>query len=166
MPGEKNINTWIQLSGKFNFHENIKEVFDKTGFVYAPFHRETNFPIIFFEPELIFENEDFDENLIEEISSKPPLYPEYNFETPFEIKKADYLDQAKSYINSFDGNFQKAVLSRVQIENRLEGFNVGGFFMDLQKSYPNAYCHLINIPGTGTWAGATPETLLRINKNT
>ena len=165
MPGEKNINTWIQLSGKFNFHENVKEVIDKTGFVYAPFHRETNFPIIFFEPELIFENGDFDESLIDEISSKPPLYPEYDFETPFEIKKADYLDQAKSYIDSFDGNFQKAVLSRVQIEKRPESFNIGEFFMHLQKSYPNAYCHLINIPGTGTWTGATPETLLRIDKN-
>ena len=165
LPGERNIKTWIQLSGKFNFYENIKEVIEKTGFIYAPFHRETNFPIIFFEPELIFENANFEESLIEELSTKPPLYPEYTFETPYKTSKTEYLEQARSYINSFDGNFRKAVLSRVQIENRIENFNVGRFYMDLQKSYPNAYCHLINIPGTGTWAGTTPETLLRVDKN-
>jgi isochorismate synthase len=166
LPGVRNIKTWIQLSGKFNFHENIHEVIDKTGFIYAPFHRKTNFPIIFFEPEMVFENEGFDNNLIDELSNKPSFYPEYSFDIPVEISKPEYLKQAKTYIDSFDENFQKAILSRVQIENKPQSFNVGEFFMDLQRSYPNAYCHLINIPGTGTWAGATPETLLRIDKNT
>ena len=166
LPGEKIIKTWVQVSGKFNFHENIHEVIDKTGFIYAPFHRKTNFPILFFEPELVFENEGFDKNLIEALSNKPALYPEYNFEVPVEISKSDYLKQAKIYIGSFDQNFQKAILSRVQIKNKPERFDAEKFFMDLQRSYPNAYCHLINIPGTGTWTGATPETLLRMNKNT
>ena len=43
--------------------------------------------------------------------------------------------------------------------------NAGVFFIKLQKVYPNTFCHIINIPGAGTWVGATPETLLRINKN-
>jgi len=166
LPGEKNTRTWVQLSGKFNFYENIFEVKDKTGFIYAPFHRETNFPIVFFEPELIFENDEFDKNLIEDISEKPSLYPKYDFEIPDEIGKLEYLEQAKTYIGSFDRDFQKAILSRVRLENKPKGFDSGNFFMDLIKAYPGAYCHLINIPGTGTWVGATPETLLRLDKDT
>ncbi len=166
LSGEKNIKTWIQLSGKFNFHENIFEVKDKTGFIYAPFHRKTNFPIVFFEPELIFENEEFDKNLIGKISGKPSLYPEYDLEIPDEISKPEYLKQAKTYIGSFDGDFKKAVLSRVRLENKPKGFDSGNFFMDLLKAYPGAYCHLINIPGTGTWVGATPETLIKIDNKT
>jgi len=160
------IQTWVQLSGKFNFYENIYEVVGKTGFIYAPFHRKTNFPIVFFEPELIINNENFDDALLEKIANQEPIYPEYHIEEPFEISKTDYLKQAESYITSFDTNFRKAILSRVQIKNKPENFNVGKYFMDLQNNYPNAFCHLINIPGAGTWAGATPETLMRTHENT
>ncbi len=166
LPGDFNIKTWVQLSGKFNFYESIHDVIDLTGFVYAPFHRKTNFPIVFFEPELIFENDDFDESLIDELSQKPPLYPDYPSEEPYEISKADYLKLANYYIDSFNNKFPKAILSRIHLEKKPKHNDVGSFFIDLQKSYPNAFCHLINIPGAGTWAGATPETLLRIQENT
>ncbi|MCD4698716.1 MAG: chorismate-binding protein [Bacteroidales bacterium] len=166
LPDETAINTWVQLSGKFNFYENIHEIIDRTGFVYAPFHRKTNFPIVFFEPELILNNENFDDAIFEKIANQEPIYPEYHIEEPFEISKADYLKQAAFYIKSFDENFRKAILSRVHIEKNPEHFNAGKYFMDLQNTYPNAFCHLINIPGAGTWAGATPETLVRIQNNT
>ena len=165
LPGEKDINTQLLLSGKFNFYESINEVIDKTGFVYAPFHRKTNFPVVFFENELVLKNDDFKESLIEKIFNKPPLYPEYSFEAPYEISKDDYLKQASKFIDSFDKGFRKAILSRVYIEKKPEHFDTGSFFIELQKSYPNAFCHLINIPGAGTWTGATPETLLRINED-
>ncbi|MCD4729060.1 MAG: isochorismate synthase [Bacteroidales bacterium] len=165
-PGESAIKTWIQLSGKFNFFESFQEVANQSGFVYAPFHRKTNFPIVFFEPELIFENDNFEESLIEEIADRSPLYPEYDYESPFEITKEEYLKQAEDVIHSFDKDFSKAVLSRVHIENNPEHFDAGKFFINLQRAYPNAFCHIINIPGAGTWTGATPETLLRMNENT
>lgn len=165
LPNDNSIQTWIQLSGKFNFFENINKVANKSGFVYAPFHRKTNLPIVFFEPELIFENENFEESLIEKIFNKSPLYPEYSYESPVEINKKEYLKQAEDVIYSFDKDFSKAVLSRIHIENKSEHFDAGKFFMNLQQNYPNAFCHIINIPGAGTWTGATPETLLRINKN-
>ena len=165
LPEESDMVTWIQLSGKFNFAEHFYEVANQSGFAYAPFHRKTSFPIVFFEPELIFKNDNFEESLIKEISEKEPLYPEYKYKFPFEIGKQDYLKQAESFICSFDKNFPKAILSRVQIENKTERFNAGEFFIKLQQNYLNAFCHIINIPGAGTWAGATPETLLRINEN-
>ncbi len=165
LPHESAIKTWIQLSGKFNFVEYFNEVADKSGFVYASFHRKTNFPIAFFEPELIIENEDFQNSLIHKIANQEPLYPEYIFDTPIEISKNEYLKQANTFIQSFNKEFPKAVLSRIQIENKPKHFDTGKFFIKLQQIYPNAFCHLINIPGAGTWAGASPETLLRINEN-
>jgi len=166
LPNTNSLQTWIQLSGKFNFVEHIQDVANKSGFVYAPFHRKTNFPIVFFEPELIIENENFEDSLIKEISDKDPLYPEYKYESPIEISKNEYLKQAKIFIESFDKNFPKAVLSRIQVEHKPVHFDTGKFFIKLQKTYPNAFCHLINIPGAGIWVGATPETLLRMNENT
>ena len=165
LPDEDSIKTWIQLSGKFNLLENLLEVADKSGFVYAPFHRKTNFPVIFFEPDLIIEKEDFDESLIKEISDKAPMYPDQIFELPHESGKEEYLKQAETFIHSFDKVFTKAVLSRVLLKNKLEHFDIGKFFFRLQEKYPNVFCHLINIPGAGCWTGATPETLLKIDKD-
>lgn len=166
LPGEQDIQTWIQLSGKFNFVEHFHEIANQPGFAYAPFHRKTNFPLAFFEPELIFDNEYFDNTLIQEISDQEVLYPEYAYETPIEISKEVYLEQVKTFIRSFNNVSPKAVLSRIQLENKPEHFDVGTFFINLQKAYPNAFCHVINIPGAGIWAGASPETLLRIDKYT
>lgn len=164
-PNESKIQTWIQLSGKFNFVEQFDEIANQSGFVYAPFHRKTNFPIVFFEPELIFENDKIEDSLIRKISESDSLYPEYKYDLPVEISQQEYLNQAKKFIDSFDKDFPKAVLSRVQIENKPKDFDAGRFFIKLREKYPNAFCHIINIPGAGTWAGASPETLLRINES-
>lgn len=164
LPNETNTLTWIQLSGKFNFFESIHEVEDKAGFIYAPFHRRTNFPLAFFEPELIFESENFADSLINEISVMPAMYPEYGIEKTYEVSHEDYLKQANFYKQSFDQNFRKAILSRIQIEEKPTSFDTGKLFINLQSKNPNAFCHLINIPGAGIWAGASPETLLRIDE--
>ncbi len=164
LPGESNIQTWIQRSGKFNFFESIHEVNDKAGFVYAPFHRRTNFPLAFFEPELVYENESFEESLINEVSTMPAMYPEYGLEKVYEVSHEDYLKQATFFKQSFNQNFRKAILSRIQFEEKPESFDAGEFFINLQNKYPNAFCHLINIPGAGIWIGASPETLLRIDE--
>lgn len=166
LPNVDTIQTWVQLSGKFNLYESFRDVAEKEGFVYAPFHRITNYPVIFFEPETILIDDNFEESLIEEISGNPPLYPNYSYKTQIEISRKNYLKQIESLVESFDRHLQKAVLSRVHIEQKPRNFNTGKYFWELQKSYPGAFCHLINIPGTGTWTGASPETLLSINEKT
>lgn len=165
LPNEESVMTLVQLSGRFNLFESVKEVTEISGFVYAPFHRKTNFPVIFFEPELIIENDNIEDSLINEISEKAPLYPDYSFDLPYESTKRQYQKQADTFIHSFNKNFTKAVLSRVQIENKPKSFDCGKFFIQLQEKYPNAFCHLINIPGKGTWSGASPETLLKFENN-
>jgi isochorismate synthase len=166
LPDEKNIQTMIQLSGKFSLFETVKEASGKSGFIYAPFHRKTNLPVVLFEPELIIENDNFTESQRKEIAGKPIMYPDQSFKPPFESGKEEYLEQADSFIQSFNKVFTKAVLSRVHVENKPESFDPGQFFIHAQEKYPSAFCHLINIPGAGTWAGATPEIFLKIDKET
>jgi isochorismate synthase len=151
LPNNTSIQTWVQLSGKFNFFESFQEVDNKSGFVYAPFHRKTNFPIILFEPELIYENENFEESLIREISEKTPLYPEYAYESPVEISNEEYLKQAETFIKSFHKGFSKAVLSRAYIKNKSKHFDAGKFFINLQSAYPDAFCHLRENDQIVTW---------------
>ncbi len=166
LPEEDSIKTWIQLNYQFNLYENLPDLSDRSGFVYAPFHRKTNFPVVFFEPELIVENDDFKDSLIGEISEIKLPYAESSYESPSETSKKDYQIQAESFIKSFNNkDCTKAVLSRVHLENKPKHFDAGKFFIHLQAKYPTAFCHLINVPGIGTWTGATPESLLKIEKD-
>lgn len=163
LPDEHSVRTMIQFSGKFNLFETIQEASDKSGFVYAPFHRKTDCPVVLFEPELMVEDDNFDDSLLNEITGKSPLYHQITFKKPFETNKEEYLKSVESVIHSFDKTLSKVVLSRVHLENKTEDFDTGKFFIDLQAKYSNVFCHLINIPGSGIWAGATPETFLKMN---
>jgi isochorismate synthase len=163
LPDENAVRTMIQLSGKFNLFETFQEAADRSGFVYAPFHRKTDCPVVLFEPELIIENDNFNDSLLNEISEKEPLYPHATYKKPFETNKEEYLKGVESVIHSFDKTLSKTVLSRIHLENKPDHFDPGKFFVDLQEKYSNVFCHLINIPGAGNWAGATPETFLKMD---
>jgi isochorismate synthase len=164
-PHDKNVYLWLQASGKIIFVENIREIINKHGFVYAPFHRQTNFPIVLFEPEIIIKNNDIPDSLISKITKQPVFYKEFEIAEPREASREEYLQQASGIITTFRKDIKKAVLSRIHLEKKKADFNTGNFFIRMLESYPEVFCHLINIPGAGTWAGATPETLLKTDIN-
>ena len=166
LPDEEQTITWVQRSGGFNLVESIIEVIDLPGFIYAPFHRRTNYPVVFFEPEMIIYNDDFEKELLKSISAQKPLYRDYEVQIPENTTKEEYLRRAGKFTEGFDHSIEKAVLSRVEKVQKSKEFNAGEFFMKMQEAYPNAFCHIIHIPGTGTWAGATPESLIRIDEKT
>ena len=157
------IEIWIQRSGKILFLEDITELKGKNGFVYAPFHRLTNFPVVFFEPEIVTEPGQIGEDLISEIATSPPLYPEFHLIPPDSIGRAEYIEQVRTMTRAFGTDLSKAVLSRVKLLEKPDNFNPGLFFVALLKKYSDAFVHLINIPGAGCWMGASPETLFSSN---
>lgn len=154
----------MQPSGKMLFVEKFEEVADKEGFVYAPFHRKTNFPVVFFEPEVIINQEDYDTIFKDLDEDAEPLYPDFEVTEPIPTNKDDYLEQAENLIGSLDQEFQKVVLSRVMLLKKPLHFSAATFFNNMLQAYPKAFCHLINIPGAGCWAGASPEMLFRMNE--
>ncbi|MCD4674645.1 MAG: isochorismate synthase [Desulfobacula sp.] len=133
--------------------------------MYAPFHYLTNYPVVFFEPEVILDNKNGNEDLLKQISLTKKLYPDHTPSVPFEISKEAYIQQVKKSIGSFGSRFRKAVLSRAKIFNKQSDFNEVLFFERIQHAYPETFCHLIHIPGNGTWVGATPEILFKMNKD-
>lgn len=61
--------------------------------------------------------------------------------------------------------FQKVVLSRTQIHPYPVNFDLVNTFQRLCNIYPNAFCYFYHIPTVGTWMGASPETLISVDKN-
>lgn len=165
LPGTETFNMWMQRSGTMQFFESFNEVGDESGFVYAPFHRKTNFPVVFFSGEIRIENDQFEDSLLFELAEMEPLYPTIKSVFPPEISKTEYIDQASSFIRAFNEDLVKAVLSRVILRENTVEWNVEEYLDSLSKAYPDAFVHLINIPGNGIWMGATPELLYRRRGN-
>jgi isochorismate synthase len=80
------------------------------------------------------------------------------------IDSVSFTNMVKKAIIAIEKNdFKKVVLSRsenIAIENKL-GIEV---FESLLHLYPTAFCYYFYHPKVGTWLGATPEQLLKIDK--
>ena len=165
LPGYNEIRTWLQISGKLTYYGSVGDIERLQGFVYAPFHRRTGFPVLLIDPEEEIVNGMVSDSLLRLVSGMNRMYPADLPASPVGTEKEEYIRQADSFIRSFDNDFKKAVLSRVRLMPRPADFGSARFFLRLVREYPEAFCHLVHIPGNGTWTGATPETLLRIQSN-
>lgn len=60
--------------------------------------------------------------------------------------------------------FQKVVVARSNTIELPDQFSSTEFFESLIDHYKNAFVYMVFIPEVGLWLGATPETLININK--
>lgn len=58
--------------------------------------------------------------------------------------------------------FKKVVLSRFKKEPYKKGFSLINSFLQLSEKYSHAFISLTSSAETGTWLGATPETLVEV----
>lgn len=76
-------------------------------------------------------------------------------------KKEDYIKQLRTIVSALkNGEAQKVVLSRTIPFEKQESDSILEAFLQLEKEHPNAFIHLSSHPESGTWLGASPETLL------
>ncbi|MDE7419690.1 MAG: chorismate-binding protein [Muribaculaceae bacterium] len=116
------------------------------GFVVAPFLNPEKF-LLNIPFDFIPESHD-----IKAINSSLPL------STP----KSDYQLEIKAIKDKLDGNRGKIVAARVI---RLDiSIDLNATFDSLCQSYPNAFVFSFSTSETGTWIGASPELLLRKDK--
>ena len=85
-------------------------------------------------------------------------------ETNLNKHKKDYIDAVSDIIDRISkSELVKMVYSR-SFEFELESHNVFDVYKNILNLYPSAYCYLFFHPSEGFWMGASPETLLEINK--
>ncbi|WP_282018364.1 chorismate-binding protein [Salegentibacter mishustinae] len=135
-------------------------VFNESGFVFAPFEDENN---AFFIPSENAESittkyaADKDSEVKKENQDFPPAYT--NAEAKIQHEKL--VQQGIKAIQK--GEFKKVVLSRNEdVQTQLEAL---GIFKNLLKKYETAFVYYWFHPETGIWLGATPETLLKVERD-
>ncbi len=76
-----------------------------------------------------------------------------------------YMQQARELHSTLQaGKLRKAILSRIKIES-VERPNYVNIYQQLVDTYPKAFCYFFNVPGEGSWMGASPEVLLESNRS-
>lgn len=149
-----NKNKLIGLFQK-NDHLYFVEDFTETGFVFAPF--EGNQLILIPKDQSVkWESEltSIEENDAAEI----PKTENKESQTHFESLVQKGIDAISK------GIFDKVVLSRKEIVD-LPDFDLVAVFTKLVQTYPTAFTYCWFHPKIGLWMGASPERLLKANKN-
>ncbi len=138
----------VQKNGRFEvinlFTQNYCE-----GFVISDFNKNQTFLFQESDDKLDFSNFQF----------------HFSNKVPYVISKQNYIENALNFKNEIiNKGLKKAVFSRVK-EVELTSQNYFSFFENLCQKYPNAFVYLISSKSFGTWIGATPEQLLKIEDN-
>jgi isochorismate synthase len=146
-----------KLIGLFqkNDHLYFVEDFTETGFVFAPF--EGNQKILIPKSESVkweAELSSVEEKSISEVSSSENNDAQAHFEMLVQ-KGIDAIS---------NGLFHKVVLSRKEIVD-VPDFDLVTVFTKLIRTYPTAFSYCWFHPKVGLWMGASPERLLKANKN-
>ena len=131
----------------------------EAGFVMAPFS-ETDKKVLFSLEYCSFYSVDYH---IESDVHSDAYLPD-QAQKPANDQQTEYMhliDKALHGINAH--KYTKIVLSRAETV-ALKSFEPALIFQRLIKSYPETFAYVWYHPQVGIWAGASPETLLKVDK--
>ena len=144
-----------KVVGFFQKNDTLFETNDFTekGFVFSSFDGTKTVLIPEIQCEVIAE---IFQNRKIEIQEKISNYPD-------ETAKTDFENLVKKGIRAIDNNdFQKVVLSRKE-SIKVDNFDLFKAFDELVQLYSNTFVYCFYHPKIGTWLGATPEQLLKVD---
>ena len=167
-PGSKDIQTLIQYKSSPGTISSLSQINFQQGFVFAPFAENRKFPVFLVKPDFIINGYAVDRNILEKLKEADGSDKGINSanDTIYESSKDEFLGQAELIkVGIHSGALEKAVLSRVRLVENKGVSDVPDIFNKIIHKYPQAFRYMLNIPGAGTWTGATPELLVEVNDN-
>jgi len=150
------------------------------GFIFAPFDRDkesiflpADFKFAFSNKTLHAPGNPTEVNaqawLNEQLKNAKPEAARnyYHSNTSRTQESVPYLDLVQQCISEVErGTFEKIVPSRRKIIDLPVGFDIVHAFEKACAANPNALISFVSSPETGSWFGATPETLVNVTNKT
>lgn len=146
LPGETDFTLVIQNSSDIHSLDKLECIPLQSGFIIHPFI-DNACPSLFIQPDELLKNKAFSfstDTLCAAESTSKDLYSE------------SFRQTQKTFL---EGDLEKMVLSKMKKIIR-GSESVYASFVSLKEAYLNAFVFLYNIPGLGSWIGATPELML------
>jgi isochorismate synthase len=182
LPGE---NQPISHIGKLSKFNSLGELPGAKGFVMAPFLLDED-PILHISQEITLQGWDAEIDSAtgdlrlamellgietsEGIDSPVDLNAaidevDIDHEGNDSLSRVQYIHQVENLISLIrSGRAEKVVLSRTKKINGVQPDLLPTLFRRLCHKYPQAFVYLFHSPLAGTWMGATPETLVRVER--
>lgn len=190
LPETKAVNVILDITGAVKVNNEDLESLKK-GFFISPFlnknqdkgiHLQADLHFTLAKNEVKFELNTSDiegkeraEILLLNINKKlkKTLFSDNNYfinnhKVPDTSSKEEFLTLVQNAVKEIEnGTFEKVVVSRnkhIILDEKSE-FNLIDSFLRGCEVYNSAFVSLVSIPDHGTWMGATPETLIQVDRN-
>jgi len=161
---QSEITTLVQYQSLPEKLETLQCLNEKTGFIVAPFIESENHSTYLLKPDNSFVSDNIDEEFIEMLKLNSTFSKEKSSASGIATTTfQDFVGQVKDAVKAMENHqFHKVVLSKIRVNTLDDDFLTSDFFLKLCDRYPHAMVYLIQLPGVGSWVGATPEPLLVI----
>ena len=177
LPGAETTNVIIANDCReLKKEETIEDL--PTGFLVAPFEKSKNRLYLTADQMFSFSNgaliqnpTPVEERSLQWLQSELPERPVGKYvpkgapiSPASDMEKESFLRLVQFGLEEIErGTFEKIVPSRTRTITLPEAFDVIGSFQKLCLAHPQALISFVNIPGVGTWLGATPELLVSVD---
>jgi isochorismate synthase len=140
------------IGGLFQKDDKIHDFTDQSGFVFTSFDSVKNYVI----------PSEFSDFVEEEFNYTTSNQNAFSVDFVGNDKKQFENIVQKVVSSIHQKEFEKVVLSRkITISKKINVFET---FLRLANKYPTAFCSLFYHPQIGCWMGATPEQLIKVEK--
>lgn len=151
------------------WEQHRREAYPEEGFVMAAFQASTTCPNVFVRATTSLSQADeaayLADIIVPECSACPPSF--LNNEDLPAAAAEDFEQLVNDFQAAFaQGTAQKVVASRIKKVAKPDTFDEIDFFACICSQYPTAFVYCAYTPLTGTWIGASPETLVHIQEKT
>jgi isochorismate synthase len=166
LPGETEVHVMIQYKSHPLRIDKLEQLPDLSGFLISPFPVNGGEDAWLLQPDLVCKPHKAMEiagNDLETCSLFQHLpFPQNTCQTTDHQSYTSQVKQAATNIRN--GDLYKVIISRNKVVQQPASFNPYHFFNDLCNAYPHAMVYFWQLPGLGSWMGATPEPLIKEQK--
>lgn len=161
LPEEERFCFGAQLEGEVECLVSVEDLAERSGFVAVPFRDDEGAESLFVRGDVAFEGVTEDEGVLAGLQRVRKEAVE-NSEPMDGCSREEYWKQATGMIGALRRKeARKAVLARGVVVETEAYRQAPQWFESLALRYPDAFVFLVSVPGKMTWMGATPEILLK-----
>lgn len=145
--------------------QDVTQINNKEGFVFAPFRIQERSPILMIRPGILLQSEEdfslFNVDNLPQLPEKKNSNKEQYF-----ISKKEYLKDIKKTVEFLPkSSLSKVIISRL-ISKKRGNKSIGNIYCDLKGKSPKAFVYLAYFSKSVIWMGATPEILFNTDGKT
>ena len=167
LPKEDVIQIGVQTDADLCDYQFLNDLDGNKGFVFSPFDADGIHKSWFIRSDITLEATEICAESIQLLGDEELSFDNLSdSNVVFESSRELYHQQVNCMIHDLQQRaLDKVILSRIEILDGIGRSEATSSFLKLTEAYDSAFVFYVSIPGIGTWIGASPETLLSVNRN-